>query len=241
MNSQRQQERERVVGEHDEVHAGEKRREERQHATRLAFVPPVAKPVQACRGAAEIDDHEKGGRQRVQPEMRAEPGQPDGQVRGLRAGPGVPSRAQAAAPKAMVEAASAIGIDDDATSSRGARCATAASAVTEQRQQRTTTIRPSPWSVVSSISYAESRRGTYRRRRSARLQPNAASAVFADGAFADELDTRSLERGDELHQRIHIASDHAFARFHSLDRGKRQARRLRPARAGPSRRARGRL
>ena len=55
-----QQERECVVGQHDEIHAGEKGGKERQHATRLRLVPPVAEAVQARRGAAQIDDGEKG-------------------------------------------------------------------------------------------------------------------------------------------------------------------------------------
>ena len=72
-----QQERERVVGEHDQVHAGEKRREERQHAARRLFVPAVAETVQARCGAAEVDDDEEKRAQGIEPEMRAEPRQPD--------------------------------------------------------------------------------------------------------------------------------------------------------------------
>ena len=79
MNSQRQQEREGVVGEHDQIHAGEKGREERQHPLRLGLVPAVAEAVEARRGAAEVDDDEKERRQRVEPEMRAEPRQAERQ------------------------------------------------------------------------------------------------------------------------------------------------------------------
>ena len=79
-----EQERERVVGQHDQIHAGEKCGEEGQHATRLAFVPSVAEAVEACRGAAQIDDREKRCRQRVEPEMCAQPRQSDGQVQRLR-------------------------------------------------------------------------------------------------------------------------------------------------------------
>ena len=42
MNSQDDQEGEGVVGEHDEVHAGEEGRIERQHALRRLLVPAVA-------------------------------------------------------------------------------------------------------------------------------------------------------------------------------------------------------
>ena len=47
MNSQAKQEGEGVVGEHDEVHAGEERRIERQHALRRLLVPAVAERVEA--------------------------------------------------------------------------------------------------------------------------------------------------------------------------------------------------
>src|SRR6185436_1034324 len=43
------------------------------------FVTPVAEGEQARGGAAEIDHHEKEGRQGVEPEMRAQPGQADRQ------------------------------------------------------------------------------------------------------------------------------------------------------------------
>ncbi len=51
MNSQDDQEGEGVVGEHHEVHAGEERRIERQHALRRVLVPAVAERVEACGGA----------------------------------------------------------------------------------------------------------------------------------------------------------------------------------------------
>ena len=65
MNSQETRKREGIVGEHDEVHAGEKRRIERQHALRRFLVTAVAEREQARRGAAEIDhDEEERGRAR---------------------------------------------------------------------------------------------------------------------------------------------------------------------------------
>jgi len=42
-------------------------------------VVAVAEAIQARRGAAEIDDHQEERGQRVEPEMRAEPGQSDRQ------------------------------------------------------------------------------------------------------------------------------------------------------------------
>src|SRR6266850_3994894 len=43
-----QQERERVVREDHEIHAGEKHREERQHAVGCGFMPAVTQPIKAC-------------------------------------------------------------------------------------------------------------------------------------------------------------------------------------------------
>ena len=85
MNSQRQQEGEGVVGQHHEVHAGEEGREERQHAVRRRFVAAIAEAIEACRRAAEIDDDEEERGQRIEAEMRAEPGQSErqGQVGGI--------------------------------------------------------------------------------------------------------------------------------------------------------------
>src|SRR5258705_6675448 len=58
------------------------------------------------------------------------------------------------------------------------------------------------------------------------LQPDAAAAGFARRALVDELDPKAVERGDQLHQRLHIAADYAVARFHALDRGQRKPRGL---------------
>jgi hypothetical protein len=57
-----------------------------------------------------------------------------------------------------------------------------------------------------------------------RPQPHPTAAVLADRTFGDQLDPGSIERGDHLHQRIHIAADHPVAGLHALDRGHRQPR-----------------
>ncbi len=72
------EERERVVGEHDQVHAGEEGREEGQHAGRGFLVPAVAQAVQARGQPAQGDHHQGQRRQRVDAEMRAEPRQSEG-------------------------------------------------------------------------------------------------------------------------------------------------------------------
>ena len=80
----REEEREGVVGEHDEVHAGEEGGEERQHARGRFLVPAVAEAVQARRRAAEIDHQQEERRQRIEPEMGAQPRQADRQREHLR-------------------------------------------------------------------------------------------------------------------------------------------------------------
>jgi hypothetical protein len=70
---------ERVVRQHDQIHAGQERREERQHALRGRFVPAIAKAEETRRSASQIDDDQEERGQEVDAEMRAEPGQPDRQ------------------------------------------------------------------------------------------------------------------------------------------------------------------
>ena len=79
MNSQRQQEGEGVVRQHDEVHAGEESGEERQHPVRCGLMPAVAEPDKGWRRAAKIDDDEEERGQRIQAEMGAEPRQSERQ------------------------------------------------------------------------------------------------------------------------------------------------------------------
>ena len=59
------QEGEGVVGQHDEVHAGQEGGKERQHPGGRPFVLPVAEREQARRGGAEIDDGKEEGGQRI--------------------------------------------------------------------------------------------------------------------------------------------------------------------------------
>ena len=68
-----------MIGRHDhEIHGGQKGGIKRQDARRFRFVPSVAQCVEgrACR--AEIDDGKEGACERIEPEMRAKPGQPQG-------------------------------------------------------------------------------------------------------------------------------------------------------------------
>ena len=54
---------------------------------RLFLVRAIAEPVEAGGGGAEIDDQQEEGRQRIDAEMRADPGQAErqGQGRGIAA------------------------------------------------------------------------------------------------------------------------------------------------------------
>ena len=56
---------------------------------------------------------------------------------------------------------------------------------------------------------------------------DAAAAVLAHRAFADQFDSRRVERADQLGQRIDRAADNAVARLHPLDGGQRQVCELR--------------
>ena len=80
----RDQEGEGVVGEHDEIHAGEKGRIERQHALRRLLVAAVAEREQARGGGAEIDHGQKERRRAHRAEMRAEPWQAERKRHGRR-------------------------------------------------------------------------------------------------------------------------------------------------------------
>ena len=78
-----EQEGEGIVGDDDEGHAGEEQRIEGQDALRRRFVPAVAERVKARRAPAEIDHREEEGRERVETEMRADPGKAERQGQGL--------------------------------------------------------------------------------------------------------------------------------------------------------------
>ena len=70
---------ERVVGEQDQVHAGEEGRHERQDPPRRALALAVAERIKADEHRTEIDhQHEEGG-QGIQPQVHSEPGQTQGQ------------------------------------------------------------------------------------------------------------------------------------------------------------------
>ena len=79
MNSQDDQEGEGVVGQHDQVHAGQKRRIEGQHPAGRLLVRAVADGKKAGAGAAEVDHGEKERGKRIDAEMRADPRQSEGQ------------------------------------------------------------------------------------------------------------------------------------------------------------------
>src|SRR5438552_1290418 len=54
------------------------------------------------------------------------------------------------------------------------------------------------------------------------LEANPAATAGAGGAVGDEFDACRSERCHELHQRVDIAADDAFARLHALDGRQRQ-------------------
>ena len=78
-----EQEGEGIVGDDHEGHACEEQRIEGQHALRRRFMPPEAERVEARRAPADIDHHEEERRERVETEMRADPGKAERQGQGL--------------------------------------------------------------------------------------------------------------------------------------------------------------
>ena len=195
-----QQKREGVVGEHDQRHAGKERRIERQHASGRRFVLAVAERKQARAKRAEIDHDQEKGRERIEAQMRAEPGQAERQReadRGRRRRAGAQRRRRAkppqrpssrhrrdASPRARRPIVTASGRERQQRRSAG-----------EDDRQRhdaallSRTPRPPPWLV---------------------------------GVVGNQLDAERIERSDELHQRIDIAADDAFACLHALDGRQRQ-------------------
>jgi len=65
------------------VMPAEEQRIEGQHALRRRFMPPEAERVEARRTPADIDHHEEERRERVETEMRADPGKTERQGQGL--------------------------------------------------------------------------------------------------------------------------------------------------------------
>jgi hypothetical protein len=49
-------------------------------------------------------------------------------------------------------------------------------------------------------------------------QPDAAASSRTLHSRIDQLDARLLKRGNQLHERIDVAADHAVTGFHTLDR-----------------------
>jgi hypothetical protein len=52
-------------------------------------------------------------------------------------------------------------------------------------------------------------------------KPHASAPAFASRSFADQLDAGSVKRLDQFHERVDVAADHPFARFHALNGGER--------------------
>ena len=216
MNSQDDQERERVVGEHHEVHAGEEGRIERQHALRRLLVTAIAEREQARRGGAEIDHREEEGRERVEPEMRADPRQAERQRH--VAGGAAPSNATRPAREPDERHGEAGAVDELLCERRAGRARPPRSAAASRiaTHHNATTI------IMSC------------------LQPDAAPALGAGAALADQHDAGRLERADELHQQVDVAADHVLRWLPCAGSSAATGRRVRPACAGRARAARAR-
>ena len=64
------------------------------------------------------------------------------------------------------------------------------------------------------------------------FEPHPAAAARCGGALADQFDSIGGKGIDQLHQRVHVAADHAVACFHPLNGWQRQTRSAAPTRAG---------
>jgi hypothetical protein len=58
------------------------------------------------------------------------------------------------------------------------------------------------------------------------LKSYTSAPTMAHGAIVYQLDASFVQGCDQLHERVDVASDRIFARLHSLDRRKRQSRKL---------------
>ena len=79
----REQKGEGVVGDHHQRHAGQEGGIERQDAFGMRLMPAVAEGKQAGAGAADADQDQEEPGQCVQPQVRADPGQPEWQHKPL--------------------------------------------------------------------------------------------------------------------------------------------------------------
>src|SRR5579872_2020898 len=57
-----------------------------------------------------------------------------------------------------------------------------------------------------------------------RLQANAASPAGTEHVLADQNDPALVQSGDQFHEGVDVSSNHAFARFHALNRRHRETR-----------------
>ncbi len=91
----RQQEREGVVGEDDQIHAGEKGGIERQHPGGCALVAAVAQRIETGDRGAQVDDHQEERAQRIDAEPGADARQADRQCQRPRPGVAKPEHEKA--------------------------------------------------------------------------------------------------------------------------------------------------
>ena len=196
-----EQERESIVGKHDQRHAGEKGGIERQHALRRCLRARRSRARTGSRSSAPRSmttrkNAESASRRKCAPSH----GTPSGSVRLARA---LPRRRRCA-----VAATSEIAAIDRCLRRR--RCASPPPHARSPRQQ------PQARAAPPRRQARCQRHGVVLLSRTPRPPEWLARVV------GDELDAERIEGGDELHQRIDVAADHALARFHALDGRQRQ-------------------
>ena len=210
----REQEAERIVGHHDEVQTGEERGIERQHALRFVLVPAVAERVEAGAGAAQPDHDQEERGERIEPEMRADPGQAE------RQGTTAMSRRRARpAPPAATPAR--------CRGCRHRRCRVLTARARRMRRSRRGRAAAATQPRVNRIirgGRSQWPRATWCGRGLVRRTPRPPCALTAPSVISSM--PAACKRADQLHQRVHIAAHHAVARLHPLDGRQRQAGQL---------------
>jgi hypothetical protein len=219
----RQQERERIVGEHDDAHAGEKRRIERQHPARSMLVAAISEREQARSGRAEVDYGEKKRRKRIQTKMRSKPR--NAEWKDGRRRTGVDAEESEECDREKRQRGDQAHSVDEVVRTRNVGQYDGEG---RRRDQHGGAGKRHEHHQLPPARRAAAPANGPSQRKLVPLpfQPHAASAAVADRSLADQFDARRRQRFDEFHQRIHIAPDDPVARFHALDGGQRKTRTL---------------
>ncbi len=183
----------------------------------------VAKAVKACRGAAQIDDGEKRRGQRIEPEMRAEPGQIRAAGAASARVPRPFTRDPMTVASAIVETMSEIAYTSIVMPARRARATATTAVPSSARMHHSNTPMAMERSFVDL--YVCKRGAGCRRAANQRAFSRTPRPPFALTAPSLMSSTPAASRAAiSFIKRIHVAADHAVACLHPLYGRKRQPR-----------------